>query len=305
MAMNKEKNFISAVVYLRNDGKAVAPFLAMLKEELEAHFEQYEIVAVDDASTDDTADQVRRFARENMEKPLTLLHTSIRQDTEKCMNAGQDCAIGDFVYEFDSVQQPYAPGLIFEAYQTALKGSDVVTVSPSRVKAGSKLFYKVFNRFSHSAYPLCTDAFRLLSRRAINRVHAQSAGLAYRKAAYAASGLKVTTLTFEGALEGSRGSSMDLAMDSLALYTDAGYRISLTVTVMMFCLAMAELLYTLVIFFRGNFVEGWVTTMFVLTLGLAGLFLVLTIVVKYLSLILKLTFKKQDYLVESIEKFQK
>ena len=45
--------------------------------------------------------------------------------------------------------------------------------------------------------------------------------------------------------------------------------------------------------------------MFVLTLGLAGLFLVLTIVVKYLSLILKLTFEKQDYLVESIEKFQK
>ena len=33
--------------------------------------------------------------------------------------------------------------------------------------------------------------------------------------------------------------------------------------------------------------------------------LVLTIVVKYLSLILKLTFEKQDYLVESIEKFQK
>ena len=154
MAMNKEKNFISAVVYLRNDGKAVAPFLAMLKEELEAHFEQYEIVAVDDASTDNTAEEVRRFARENMEKPLTLLHTSIRQDTEKCMNAGQDCAIGDFVYEFDSVQQPYAPGLIFEAYQTALKGSDVVTVSPSRVKAGSKLFYSVLSGKINTVYDL-------------------------------------------------------------------------------------------------------------------------------------------------------
>jgi len=45
--------------------------------------------------------------------------------------------------------------------------------------------------------------------------------------------------------------------------------------------------------------------MFVLTLGLAGLFAVLTIVVKYLSLLLELTFKKQKYLVESIEKLQK
>ena len=305
MTQAKESNFVSAVVYLRNDAARVGAFLQAVCEQLGRHFAQFEVVAVDDCSTDGTADAVRAFAAEHLDKPLTLLHMSLAQGVEPCMNAGQDCAIGDFVYEFDSVQQPYAPGLIFEAYQTALKGSDVVTVSPSRVKAGSKLFYSVFNKFSHSAYPLCTDAFRLLSRRAINRVHAQSAGLAYRKAAYAASGLKVTTLTFEGALEGSRGSSMDLAMDSLALYTDAGYRISLTVTVMMFCLAMAELLYTLFIFFRGDFVEGWVTTMFVLTLGLAGLFLVLTIVVKYLSLILKLTFKKQDYLVESIEKFQK
>ncbi|MCF2556696.1 MAG: glycosyltransferase [Bacteroidales bacterium] len=305
MTAAREKNFISAVVYLHNEEGRAAGFLEMLRKVLEERFEQYEIVAVDDASSDGTAQEVRRFAAEQMEKPLTLLHMSLRQGREKCMNAGQDCAIGDFVYEFDSILTPYPEALIFQAYQTALQGSDVVTVGPSRVRAGSRLFYGVFNRFSRSAYPLGTDAFCLLSRRAINRVHAQSAGLAYRKAAYAASGLRVSSLTFEGALQGSRGGDLDLAVDSLALYTDAGYRVSLAVTGCMFCLALAELLYTLAIFFRGDFVEGWVTTMFVLTLGLAGLFLVLTIVVKYLSLILKLTFEKQDYLVESIEKFQK
>ena len=42
-----------------------------------------------------------------------------------------------------------------------------------------------------------------------------------------------------------------------------------------------------------------------LTVGFAGLFAVLTILVKYLSLLLDLTFKKQKYLVESIEKIQK
>ena len=196
MTAAREKNFISAVVYLHNEEGRAAGFLEMLRKVLEERFEQYEIVAVDDASSDGTAQEVRRFAAEQMEKPLTLLHMSLRQGREKCMNAGQDCAIGDFVYEFDSILTPYPEALIFQAYQTALQGSDVVTVRPSRVRAGSRLFYGVFNRFSRSAYPLGTDAFCLLSRRAINRVHAQSAGLAYRKAAYAASGLRVSSLTF-------------------------------------------------------------------------------------------------------------
>ena len=159
MTAAREKNFISAVVYLHNEEGRAAGFLEMLRKVLEERFEQYEIVAVDDASSDGTAQEVRRFAAEQMEKPLTLLHMSLRQGREKCMNAGQDCAIGDFVYEFDSILTPYPEALIFQAYQTALQGSDVVTVGPSRVRAGSRLFYGVFNRFSRSAYPLGTDAF--------------------------------------------------------------------------------------------------------------------------------------------------
>ena len=45
--------------------------------------------------------------------------------------------------------------------------------------------------------------------------------------------------------------------------------------------------------------------MFVITVGFSGLFAVLTIVVKYLSLLVDLVFKQQKYLVESIEKLQK
>ena len=70
-------------------------------------------------------------------------------------------------------------------------------------------------------------------------------------------------------------------------------------------LALAELVYTLIIFATGHPVAGWTTTMFVITVGFAGLFAVLTIVVKYLCLLLNLNFRQQKYLVESIEKLQK
>ena len=45
--------------------------------------------------------------------------------------------------------------------------------------------------------------------------------------------------------------------------------------------------------------------MFVLTVGFMGMFGVLTIVIKYLSLLVDLVFRHQKYLVESIEKIQK
>lgn len=302
---NKEKNFVSAVVYLHNDGPRAAAFFAMLAAELEAHFDQYELVAVDDACTDDTVPALRAWAK-GLPKPLTILHMSLFQGLEPCMNAGLDAAIGDYVYEFDSTHQPYEAALVFRAYQTALQGNDIVSVCPSRTAGGSGLFYRVFNASSHSAYRLRTDAFRLVTRRAINRVHASSENLPYRKAAYAASGLKMADLEFAGRLPATAaGGRWTLAMDSLALYTDAGFKASTAITVCMMALALAELVYTLVVFATGHPIEGWTTTMFVLTLGFAGLFAVLTIVVKYLSLLVDLNFKKQKYLVESIEKIQK
>lgn len=301
----KEKNFISAVVYLHNDGARAAEFCRAVAAELDAHFAQYELIAVDDACSDDTVESLRAWGKEQA-APLTLVHMSLYHGLENAMNAGLDAAIGDYVYEFDSTGMPYPVSCIFEAYRTALQGNDIVSVCPRTTRSGaSRLFYKIFNANSHSPYRLRTDAFRLVSRRAINRVHATSAHLPYRKAAYAASGLKMADLVFDGRMTEKHPGRFRLALDSLALYTDAGFRASMGITLCMLALALAELLYTLVIFFTGHPVAGWTTTMFVITVGFAGLFAVLTIVVKYLSLLLDLTFQQQKYLVESIEKLQK
>ena len=304
MTTNKEKNFISAVVYLHNDGVRAVKFFKMLTEQLDAHFEQYELIAVDDACTDDTVSLLRDWAKD-LTKPLTFLHMSLFQRLEPCMNAGLDASIGDYVYEFDTTDTPYPADMIFAAYQTALTGSDIVSVCPNRTNGTSRLFYGVFNANSHSAYRLRTDAFRLVSRRAVNRVHASSEHLPYRKAAYAASGLKMTDLTFEGRIIDKGAGRFSLAADSLTLYTDAGFKFSAGITLIMMVLALAELVYTLVIFATGHPVEGWTTMMFVLTLGFAGVFAVLAIIVKYLSLLVDLIFKKQKYLIESVEKIQK
>ena len=267
--MSKEWNFISAIVYVKDDGEKTVNFFNLLHTVLDAHFVQYEIVVVNASRENHTLTKLRKWAEE-IEKPLTIINMSLRQSHEQCMNAGLDMAIGDYVYEFDGTDMPYPEAILWDAYQSAMSGNDIVTVCPKTVKGWSRMFYRIFNANSNAAYELRTDVFRLVSRRAINRAHAIGDNLPYRKAAYASCGLKMSVLEFDGAVEGKKTERFEVAMDSLTLYTNFGYKFSLGLTACMFLATLAELAYTITVWLTGNPISGWTTTMFVLTLGLAG-----------------------------------
>lgn len=306
---NKESNFVSAVAYLHDDCALVKPFLERVCGALSERFEQFEVILVNDDSRDGGVDAVREFVRAGAySAPVTVVNMSVYQGIELCMNAGMDLAVGDFVFEFDTLELPRDASLLGTAYDTALAGFDIVAVSPQKNRGGfSDLFYRVFNRFSRSRYAIGTDLFRVLSRRAINRVHAISATPPYRKAAYAASGLRMVTLRVPGAPGHAANKPLraSIAMDSLALYTDAGYKLSCGVAGLMLLGTLAELAYTLAVYLGGRHpVEGWTTTMLVMTMGFFGVFLILAVVLKYLSLLVDLIFRRQKYLVESVEKLQ-
>ena len=119
MSLNKEKNFVSAVVYLYNNEKEVGGFLKTVNDLLKENFEKYEIVCVNDCSTDGTVKAVENFCEENSVKSLTLINTSFFQGVESAMVAGLDISIGDFVLEFDSPVVDYP--------------EDMITDSPERV----------------------------------------------------------------------------------------------------------------------------------------------------------------------------
>ena len=49
-------------------------------------------------------------------------------------------------------------------------------------------------------------------------------------------------------------------------------------------------------------VEGWTTTILFLSVAFFGLFGILTIIIKYLQLLMDLVFKRKHYSFESVEK---
>lgn len=306
---NKEKNFVSAVVYVRNEEKKIYDFLDKVNGILKDNFEKYEIICVNDASTDKSVEEIKRYAKTVKGGTISVLNMSFYQGLELSMNAGIDLSIGDFVYEFDSVKLTYPLDMIMNIYHHSLIGYDIVAAAPShKQKLMSRMFYHVFNKTSNTQYMLRTEAFRILSRRAINRVHSMSATIPYRKVVYANCGLKMDCLEYDNeasASDGDRDSvklQKETAVNVMVLYTDVAYKFSIVFSALMMLLTIFSGIYTIYTYMTGRPVAGWTTTMMFLSFAFFGIFVILTVLIKYVSLILDLNFSKQKYIMESIEK---
>jgi dolichol-phosphate mannosyltransferase len=135
----------------------------------------------------------------------------------------------------------------------------------------------------------------------------------YRKAIYASTGLKTDTIIYKPLSDKNHISTdkserkyrKGLAVDSLLLFTELGYRLSIAMTVLMMFISVFVLIYSVVIFATAHPVAGWTTTILFLAVAFFGLFGILTVIIKYLQLLVNLVFKRKQYSFESIEKLTK
>ena len=308
----KEKNFISAVVYVHNNEGNIENFVKQLSTTLNSKFLKYEIIFVNDASTDSTVEKIKKSVEKLSDASISIINMSFYQGKEIAMNAGIDLSIGEFVYQFDNALIDYHVDVIIQIYEKSLQGYDIVNAIPNgKKRKSSSLFYKVFNKNSNFAYELDTERFQIISRRAINRIYSINKSVPYRKAIQANSGLSIgyikynpTTNKTEKIDKKTRKERSKTAINSLILFTDISYKITLIFSIIMLVFIILVGLYTVVIFFTNNPVEGWTPTMLFLASGFFGIFLILTIIIKYLSITLNLIFKNSEFLVESIEKIK-
>lgn len=311
----KEKSFISVVTYLYNCEERILPFLEFICKQLEEQFENYELIFVDDACEDHTISYLKEFVEKNSFFAMThIIHMGQFQGIEASMNAGVDLAIGDFVYEFDSTLLDYPPEMIRKVYEHSLEGYDIVAASPDDLKElESFLFYKIYNLSSakQKKEEMRRETFRILSRRAINRIQSFSKSNPYRKALYQSCGLPFDYLMYHKTVKQEvkynkkqRKKRKETGIESMLLFTDFLHKVSFLLCILF--LGFTVGVYTILAYcFGKGVVEGWVSLMGFLSVGFTGIFLLITIMMRYLAEILKMIFNKQRYLVESIEKVTK
>lgn len=306
--MDKEKGFVSFVIYTHNNEAEISNFLDKIYTYISDHFENFEIICVDDGSFDNTVEIIKNFVSKG--RSITVVDMGFHQGLELAMNAGVDFAIGDFVFEFDSIEVSYNMSVISEIFNECLKGNDIVAACPdANTNAVSSLFYRLFNAVSKTQYKIQTDSFRVLSRRAINRVRSMSHVLPYRKAVYANCGLVMQNYSYMPISKGPHKRDslyrVGLAVDAFVLYTDIAYRLASFFSTFMLLITVGISIYALIIRILGIPVAGWTSMVLIICFGFFSISLLIAILIKYTELILQTVFMHQKYIIKSVDRISK
>jgi dolichol-phosphate mannosyltransferase len=165
---------VSVVLSFRNEESVIPELIARLQQALRGAGVAYELVFVNDASTDGSLALLERFHKED--PAVKVVTMSRRFGVAPCVMAGMQYARGDAVVYMDAdLQDP--PELIPELIAHWRDGADVVyTVRTSRRgEHGGKLWvtraaYRAIQRMSEIDLPEEAGDFKLLSRRVVDQL---------------------------------------------------------------------------------------------------------------------------------------
>lgn len=302
--------FVSFIVYVHNGGGRVAEFLKRHDAFLNRTFDSYEIIAVNDGSTDATGAEIEAVSKE-LGGNLILINLPWRHGVEPAMTAGLHKSVGDFVYEKDSLESDYSDDVLLGLYETAVMGHDIVSAVPDVPQPlTSRAFYKFINRVSLADLNMTSETITLVSRRALNSMLSLTEKFRYRKALYMLTGYPKKNFPYYQ-LPGSRPlrkrarhENIDLALDVIIGYSNIGIKTIhiLSAALFLFSLGIGGwALYGYL--FIGNIVEGWTTIMVFLSCVFSGLFFILGILGEYILRILDEVKGRPYYTISSVKVF--
>jgi len=303
----KCKVFVSLIAYAHNDQDRIAGFLKKHDEFLSGAFESYEIIIVNDGSTDRTSEMIEAAAK-SLRGTLILINLPWKHGVEPAMTAGLHKSVGDFVYEKDSIESDYETGFLMELYETAVTGYDIVAGVPGSQSITSRLFYRFISSVSYAALNMTSETVRLSSRRAINAMLALKEKFRYRKALYMLTGYPRKNLFYQSSKRGAgrsrfRGESLNLFVDVVIGYSNIGIKLIHFLSAALFLFSLGIGGWALFSYFNENVVEGWTTIMVFLSCVFSGLFFILGIIGEYVLRILDEVKGRPYYTASSIRVF--
>lgn len=310
--INKEKNFISIVTYIRNNEKSVERFLLEMDQFLYNKFLSYEFVFVNDNSNDNSLEIIKKLA-DKVHGNVIVVNLAWQHKIELAMLAGDDIAIGDFIFEFDSPIMDFDINKIWEVYNTCLSGYDIVAASPNKpLKFSSKLFYRFLNKISYRNMELTTETFRILSRRALNRILTSKEKTRYRKALYHYSGFDTTIVNYEPISKAgikneiSFSEKTRVGSDVLICNSDIGTKAAGLLSTLFFILSIIAGGFAIISYITVENIEpGWTTLMLFMSAAFTGMFLILAILAKYMVTLLSEVQDRPSYIFRSVDRLSK
>lgn len=303
-----EQLTISFVIPSYNEAGNIANVMKAIKDEMVQQQMAYEVLFVDDGSTDGTMIEIRDIQYMHPEAEYVSFTRNFGK--EAAIIAGLQHAKGHAVILMDADLQ-HPPALISELLKGFEEGYDQVIAKRNR-KGDSRLrslLSSTYYRFVNKAIDVQLNDgegdFRLLSRRAVDSLLLLSEGNRFSKGLYAWIGLEQKTITYKnvarehGETKWSFSKLLNYAIDGIVSFNTKPLRLCMYIGLATLTAAFVYIFVTLVgIFLHGVAVPGYFTTISaVLFLGGVQL-LSLGIIGEYIGRIYNETKKRPHYLVK-------
>lgn len=274
---------LSCVIPCHNEAENLAELLPRLRETLDRCARAWEVVLVDDGSTDATPLELARWVQTPGFRALQLSRHFGKQAS---LTAGLAGADGEVVVMMDADLQ-HSPALIAAFVNHWRAGADVVyAVRDDRhdegwlKRLGARWFYRLVNAADRFELPAGAGDFRLMDRQVVRALLALPERNRFMKGLYAWVGFKSVALPYQPGKRSHGKSHFDalrlirLSLDELTAFTTWPLR---AVSVVGFALALLSFGYgaflTVAYLVAGHPVSGW-TTIVVSLLLLAGIQLI-------------------------------
>ena len=299
---------ISCVVPAYNEAANLTPLLTQLSAVLQTLTPRWEVLLVDDGSTDATPLAVQRW----LEVPgVRYLRLSRNFGKEAALTAGIDHARGDVVVLMDADLQ-HPPALIPQMLVAWREGADMVcTARASRAdeswpkRLGTRLFYSLVNSSLRRPIPEDAGDFRLMDRRVVTALKRLPERNRFMKGLYAWVGFDTVVLPYTPAPRHTGRSTFSmrslsrLAFTGITAFTNAPLRLWSALGAVIALLTLVFSLWIVVEhFIEGHDVPGWATLVTGMAFSLGVQLLSIGILGEYIGRIFDEVKQRPVYIVQ-------
>lgn len=298
---NKIENYFSIVIVAHNDEDIIVEKLHIMEEFMKNNYKAYEIIMVDNFSTDNTLKKVNE-SKFN----ITIIELSRKHNRQQALRAGVDLSIGDYIVEIEDVSNIIDMNILVDLYNECQTGYDFVFLTPKNVNISSRFFYTIVNNyFANKMSTNVTSASIVLSsRRGQNKLADTGNNIVNRNIAYSLSGLNCKRIIDNNKYKNSRKifENVDLMLDTFIYYTNIITRLTMLISLLFFTFSTGMVIYGVFSHYTSTVVAGWTSTVTFMGVAFSGIFLMFAIITKYLFHILNHSADIKNYNFKSITK---
>lgn len=301
----------SVVVPAHNEEEVINETYTRLTNVMQELNEPYEIIFINDGSTDKTAEIIAKFCYSDAN--IKLINFTRNFGHMSAISAGMEHAKGNAIFVIDAdLQDP--PETFIQMAEKWNEGYHVVYGKRKKregdgwfKKLTAKCFYRIINSLATVELPLDTGEFRLIDRKVCDAVNKLPEKSRYIRGLVSWVGFRqvaveyVRNQRFAGQTKYPFEKMMAFAMDAITAFSYKPLRLAtgLGVLISLFgFIYMVVVLYQ--VFFTDRAIAGWASTMMAMLFTQGIILLIMGLMGEYIGRIYEEIKNRPSYIVQEI-----